>query len=68
MSDDPTPFDGCPDCGGFLDCPSRADRICRDCGAEYCHENRDGTHLLWSYTDDYRLDEIVARIAVENDE
>jgi len=58
---DRTPFDGCPECGGMLHCPSRADRICADCGTEFCHENRSGTHLLWSYDDDYRLSEVVAR-------
>lgn len=58
---DRTPFDGCPECGGVLDCPTRSDRICQDCGQEFCHETRDGRHLLWSFDDDYRLNEVVAR-------
>lgn len=56
-----TVFDGCPDCGGRMEYMSRSDLICQDCDEEYCHENRGGRHLLWSFTPDYDMDKIVAR-------
>lgn len=58
---DRTPFDGCPECGGPLACPTRSDRVCQDCGEEYCHETRGDRDLLWSFDDDYQLNEVVAR-------
>lgn len=54
-------FEDCPSCAGSLYYPNRADVVCNDCGNEYCHEIRSDRHLLWSYTDDYRLNEVVAR-------
>jgi hypothetical protein len=59
---DETPFDGCPDCGGLMGYQSQADLVCRDCGGEFCHEVRGDRDLLWSYTLNYRLDEVVARV------
>jgi hypothetical protein len=59
---DRTPFDGCPECGGSLACPSRSDRICQDCGEEYSHETRGDRHLLWSVDEDYQLNEVVAYV------
>lgn len=55
-------FEDCPSCGGDLEYPTQSDAVCRECGDEFCHEIRGSNrHLLWSFTDDYRLDEVVAR-------
>jgi len=56
-----TPFDGCPECGGPMGYQSKADVICRQCGEEFCHEKRGSRDLLWTYTLNHRLDEVVAR-------
>lgn len=63
MSDrvDEAPFDGCPECGGAMGYPTLGDLVCRDCGAEFHHEIRGDRDLLWTYTPNYRLDEVVAR-------
>lgn len=59
-------FQGCPECGGRLDYQSVADMMCRDCETVYCHERRESKseerHLLWSYDDEFRLDEVVVRV------
>lgn len=56
-----SPFDGCPECDGPMGYVARGQLECRRCGEEYHHENREGQDLLWSYTLNYRLDEVVLR-------
>lgn len=59
-------FQTCPECGGRIEHQTVADMMCRDCEAVYCHERRERRseerHLLWSFDDEHRLDEVVARV------
>lgn len=54
-------FDDCPACGGALKYPTQADVMCRDCEALFIHEIRGTRHLLWRFTHEDGLTEVVAR-------
>ena len=58
-------FQECPNCSGDLEYQTRGDILCRDCEGEFFHEIRppaNGTHVLWTYDAEYRLDEVVSRV------
>lgn len=57
----PHSFEDCPDCDGDLEYPSQSDVLCQDCEAMFTHEIRGERHLLWRYTHEDGLTEVVAR-------
>lgn len=56
-------FEDCPldGCGGDLAYPTQADVLCQDCESMFVHEIRGSGHLLWRFTHDDGLTEVVAR-------
>jgi len=54
-------FEDCPDCGGVLEYPTQSDVMCRDCESLFSHEIRGTRHLLWRFTHEDGLTEVVAR-------
>lgn len=58
----PHSFEVCPNCDGDLEYPTQADVMCRDCEGLFIHEIRGARHLLWQFTHEDGLTEVVARV------
>lgn len=61
MQDDPHTFEDCPECDGDLEYPTKGELLCRDCEGIFIHEIRGSRHLLWRFTHDDGMTEVVAR-------
>lgn len=56
----PRSFEDCPNCDGDLEYPTQADVMCRDCESLFIHEIRGVRHLLWKFTHEDGMTEVVA--------
>lgn len=54
-------FTDCPDCGGGMEYPTRGDVYCPECDSNYVHEIRGDRHLLWRFTHEDGMTEVVER-------
>ncbi|WP_435143674.1 hypothetical protein [Halobaculum sp. P14] len=57
----PHHFEDCPECDGDLEYQTQSDAMCQDCEAVFIHEIRTSRHLLWRFTHEDGLTEVVAR-------
>lgn len=59
----PHAFEDCPteDCDGDLEYPTQGEAMCSDCDGIFIHEIRGNRHLLWLFTYDDGMTEVVAR-------
>lgn len=55
-------FGDCPDCGGALEYQTQSDVMCLDCEGLFNHEVRGARHLLWRFTHEDGMTEVVARV------